>query len=224
MPAAATRPVLDFLPKGVSRGHAVRPSDERISSGNPALDRLLGGGFPRGQLTEIFGPPSSGRTSLAYGLLAAATARGEIAGLVDGYDRFDPRRAEAAGMDLTRLLWVRPGEDVQALRSAEILLGTRGFAVVVLDLADGLSAASISRFDSVWPRLARQAAAADASLVLLTRERLGGSSAALCLALRESQALWPRHRLRAPLFTGFTNRVEIVRARRALAGVSELPS
>ncbi len=65
------------------------------------------GGLPRGQVSEVVGPSSSGRTSVAWAALAAATRRGESVALVDTFDRFDPPTAHACGIDLSRLLWVR---------------------------------------------------------------------------------------------------------------------
>ena len=76
-------------------------------SGVTALDARLGGGFPRGQLSELVGPRSSGRTSLLLQMLAAATARGELVALVDALDMLDVESAAAAGVDLDRLLWIR---------------------------------------------------------------------------------------------------------------------
>ena len=84
----------------------------------PALDHILagrdgphsnaaGGGLPRGQVSEVVGPASSGRTSVAWAALAAATRRGESVALVDTFDRFDPPTAHACGIDLSRLLWIR---------------------------------------------------------------------------------------------------------------------
>src|SRR2546430_4846227 len=72
-----------------------------------ALDAQLGGGLPRGQLSELVGPRSSGRTSVMLHLLAAATARGEIVALVDALDRLDLASAASAQIDLDRLPWVR---------------------------------------------------------------------------------------------------------------------
>ena len=71
------------------------------------LDACLRGGLPRGQLSEIAGPHSSGRTALLLQILAAATRRGEIAALVDTFDRLDVASAEAAGVEFERLLWIR---------------------------------------------------------------------------------------------------------------------
>jgi len=87
----------------------IDPQDEHAvgPSGVTALDATLGGGFPRGQLSELVGLRSSGRTSLLLRLLAAATSRGECVALVDALDMLDAESAAAAGVDLDRLLWVR---------------------------------------------------------------------------------------------------------------------
>jgi len=87
----------------------IRPAPEMVSSGVPAIDALTGG-LPRGCLTEICGPASSGRTALLLSALAAATRRGEFCVVVDASDALDPPSAAAAGADLDRLLWVRCSE------------------------------------------------------------------------------------------------------------------
>src|ERR1700676_904097 len=87
----------------------VRSAPEMVSSGIPQLDSLTGG-LARGCLTEICGTASSGRTSVLLLALACATQRGEVCGLVDASDAFDPASAAAAGMEMSRLLWVRCGE------------------------------------------------------------------------------------------------------------------
>ena len=81
-----------------------------VSSGIPAIDALTGG-LPRGCLTEIYGPASSGRTTLLLAALAAATRRGEFCAVVDASDSLDPQSAVAAGVELDRLLWVRCNDD-----------------------------------------------------------------------------------------------------------------
>ncbi len=88
----------------------IRPAPEMVSIGVPAIDALTGG-LPRGCLTEICGPASSGRTTLLLAALAAATRRGEFCVVVDASDTLDPQSAAAAGVELERLLWVRCGED-----------------------------------------------------------------------------------------------------------------
>ena len=87
----------------------IRPAPEMVSSGIPQLDSLTGG-LARGCLTEICGTASSGRTSVLLLALARATQRGEVCALVDASDAFDPASAAAAGMEMSRLLWVRCGE------------------------------------------------------------------------------------------------------------------
>lgn len=87
----------------------VRPAPEMVSSGIPQLD-LLTGGLARGCLTEICGTASSGKTSVLLFALARATQRGEVCALVDASDAFDPASAVAAGMEMSRLLWVRCAE------------------------------------------------------------------------------------------------------------------
>src|SRR4051794_24701635 len=69
----------------------------------------VAGEIPRGALTEIAGPASSGRTSLLYSLLAAASSGQEFCTLLDTEDRFDPESAAAAGVQLSQVLWVRCG-------------------------------------------------------------------------------------------------------------------
>jgi len=97
----------DRIPGALSPRERALP--EMASSGIAALDELTGG-WPRGTLSEWFGPASSGRTSILYAALAAATARGELCALVDAGDAFDPESAAAAGVDLKKLLWVRCGK------------------------------------------------------------------------------------------------------------------
>ncbi len=86
----------------------VRPTPEMVSSGIGEIDALTGG-LPRGCLTEICGPASSGRTSVLLAALAAATRRQEVCALVDASDAFDPLSGAAAGVDFEKLLWVRCG-------------------------------------------------------------------------------------------------------------------
>ena len=91
------------LPKSVT---AYPPAPTGLAD----LDALIGGGLPRGEISEITGETSSGGTSVILSLLAEATARGEVAAYVDVSDCLDPLSAAAAGVDLERLLWVRCGQ------------------------------------------------------------------------------------------------------------------
>jgi protein ImuA len=153
-----------------------------LPTGLPEIDRLLGGGFPRGRLCEIAGPLSAGRTSLALALLARATAAEEICAVVDAADGFDPPSAEAAGVILERVLWARPAPEPglsRTLRGAERLLEAGGFSAVLLDPAGREQEAP----RSAWARLARAAAASGSTLVVLSRERAAGPQAAVALEL-----------------------------------------
>jgi len=91
----------------------IRPSPEMVSSGIPQLDSLTGG-LARGCLTEICGSASSGRTSILLRVLAQATQRGEVCALIDASDAFHPASAAAAGVEMSRLLWVRCEEKYQS--------------------------------------------------------------------------------------------------------------
>jgi hypothetical protein len=82
-----------------------------VCSGIAQIDALTGG-LPRGALTEIFGPASSGRTSMILAALGDATRRQEVCALVDAGDSLHPESAATAGLDLRRLLWIRCGEDL----------------------------------------------------------------------------------------------------------------
>jgi hypothetical protein len=94
----------------------VRPAPETVSSGISEIDALTGG-LPRGCLTEICGPASSGRTSVLLAALAAATRRQEICALVDASDAFDPLSGAAAGVDFEKMLWVRCGAENKSPQS-----------------------------------------------------------------------------------------------------------
>jgi len=90
----------------------VRPAPAMVPFGIDGLDALTGG-VPRGALTELFGPASSGRTSVMLSLMASVTQRQEVCALIDVTDSFDPLSGEAAGIDLRRMLWVRCGKSGQ---------------------------------------------------------------------------------------------------------------
>jgi hypothetical protein len=177
-------------------------------TGLARLDQLLGGGFPRGRVSEVVGPGCCGRTSLALTLLARTTAQGELAALVDRADAFDAISAASAGVDLERVLWVRPPGVPEALRSVEHVLQAGGFPLVLLDLcAEGMPPRIPA---AVWPRLRKASAATGSALVLLGRRRLAGSFADLALELGASR---PRFEQGPDWLAGFETRVRLVRSR-----------
>ncbi|MEN8161921.1 MAG: hypothetical protein ABFS41_17765 [Myxococcota bacterium] len=191
-----------------TRGFASGGPDGRFPTGLARLDRVLGGGFPRGRVSEVVGPGCCGRTSLALALLARTTARGELGVVVDRADAFDAVSAAAAGVDLERVLWVRPPGVPEALRSVEHVLQAGGFPLVLLDLCAEGAPPRIPA--AVWPRLRKASAATASALVLLGRRRLAGTFADLALELGASH---PRFERGPDWLAGFETRVRLVRSR-----------
>lgn len=189
-----------------------RPAEPlaRFATGLPEIDRLLGGGFPRRRLSEITGARSSGRTSLALALLAHTTGAGEACAVVDAADGFDPSSAQAAGVVLERVLWVRAPGLREALRSAERLLEAEGFGLVLLHLAAGASRTA----PATWSRLARAAAGSGVTLVVLSLERVAGSAAEVALEMGTAKA---RFTGTPPLLEGLEVEARLVRHRTAPA-------
>lgn len=166
-------------------------------TGVPALDARLGGGFPRGHLSEIVGARSSGRCSLLVSMLAAATTRGELVALVDVLDMFDVESAGAAGVDLDRLLWIRghvvtnPGlcHDMnqraleQAIRALTLVLQAGNFGLVGFDAGEAPVRALKRLPFTTWLRLQRMVEGSQTICVLAGSEPMARSSAGLTLQL-----------------------------------------
>src|SRR5215213_1829039 len=105
---------------------------ETLSAGIPEVDSLTGG-LPRGAISEIFGPASSGRTSMMFSMLAHATTHDETCALVDTNDVFAPTAAVAADIDFDRLLWVRGAGNLEhAFKATALLLHACGLGLVIL--------------------------------------------------------------------------------------------
>jgi recA bacterial DNA recombination protein len=180
----------------------VTPESERsVATGIPAFDEATGG-IPRGQISEIVGAVSSGRTALLTACLADATQRGELVALVDALDRFDPPSAAAAGVRLDRLLWIRGDEGdrprvvSRAIKALNLVLSAGGFGVVALDVGDVALHALRSLPFTTWLRLQRVIAGTDTACVLVARAPLarstGGSSVRLEPRLPASTAFQQR--------------------------------
>jgi hypothetical protein len=153
---------------------------ECVPSGIPTLDTAIGG-LPRGAIVEIFGAPSSGRTSLSLTILSTLIQNDEVCAFVDGRDAFDPESGAAAGIDMRRLLWVRCRNLDQVLRSTDLLLQGGGFGAVALDLSD-LPEKAIHRVPlAVWFRFQRILENTPTVLLLLGRERAAKSAASVAL-------------------------------------------
>ena len=167
-----------------------RPDAELMPSGIPGFDAVLGG-IPRGSVTDIFGPASSGRTSLLLALMAQATAREEFCAVVDASDAFDPTSAAAAGIALERLLWIRTGGNAEhALKATDLLLQAGGFGLVAMDLGD-IAPETARRISlASWYRLRRAVENTPTALVVVERTPLARACATLALECARSRIQW----------------------------------
>jgi hypothetical protein len=165
-----------------------RRRDELLPTALAPLDALLGGGLPRGKVVEIAGRVSTGRFSMVMAALAAATSAGEAAALIDLGDHLDPRIAEAIGVDLRRLLWVRPHTLKQAVMSVEMLTAT-GFQLVALD-AGSHPIRGRRVPDATWVRLARSAKAHGTVMLISTPYPLTGTASEAVVSAFGARAKW----------------------------------
>jgi len=127
--------VKDFGTEAIIRiGDKVKHDVEVIPTGNILIDRALGvGGFPRGRVVEIFGPESSGKTTLTLTVIAQAQKRGGLAAFIDVEHAIDPQYAKMLGVNLDDLLVSQPSSGEEALRICETLVRSNALDVIVLD-------------------------------------------------------------------------------------------
>ncbi|HEV8525548.1 MAG TPA: hypothetical protein VGQ71_13715 [Terriglobales bacterium] len=204
---------------------------DTLPTGVPAVDALTGG-LPRSALTEIFGPASSGRTSLLLSILAEVTLRKEVCALVDASDAFDPGSAAAAGADLKRLLWVRCGTREtrnekretfkrveQALKATDLLLQAGGFGLVVVDLADIPPAVARRVPLASWFRFRRAVENTSTALLVIEQQPYAQTCASLVLRMQRNTSGLSFHPAKngvpthARLLRGISVSAEVVRSR-----------
>ena len=142
----ALKLTLDKLDKAYGKGAVMMMSDqsvvevEAISSGSLGLDIALGvGGYPRGRVIEIYGPESSGKTTLTLHAIAEAQKTGGIAAFIDAEHAFDRTYAEKLGVDLENLIISQPDNGEQALEIAENLISSGAIDIVVVDSVAALT-------------------------------------------------------------------------------------
>ncbi len=188
----------------------VRPALELVSTGISQIDQLTGG-LPRGCLTEIYGPPSSGRTSVLLSVIAAATGRQEACALVDVNNTLDPHSVAAARADLQQLLWVRcqaaaakanppqrhrdtektqikadMARMAQALKVTDLLVQSGGFGLIVIDLGDLPQATSRRIPLASWFRFRRVIENTPTVLLVISHSPCARTCASLLLKLERS--------------------------------------
>jgi hypothetical protein len=187
---------------GVFKGHELTRKDGVLTCGISVIDALIGG-IARGRISEITGPISSGKTTIAASFASAASRRGEVVGWVDVPGAFDPCSLEAAGADLARILWLsfdkkpssmrgafisKERERRGELKAAEMLLEAGGFGLVVIDF--GAMRYPLSQSASL--RLARAAERSGTAVLALANHRVCGTFAALTLSMSKLRASFSR--------------------------------
>ena len=142
----ALQVTLDRLDKSYGKGSVMRMGDEPveklevIKTGSVTLDRALGvGGFPKGRVIEIYGPESSGKTTLAIHAVAEAQKNGGIAAIIDAEHAFDQFYAKNLGVDIDNLLISQPDNGEQALEIADNLIRSGAIDILVIDSVAALT-------------------------------------------------------------------------------------
>lgn len=230
MPSALKAALEDLLKTQRLRadGPPLRGEDRRgtpLATGVPGLDELLFGGLPRGHVSEIHGPASSGRTGLALAVVARSTRAGALAAWVDPQDRLDPRSAADAGVELGRLLWLRgatsarePRPLLAAVSALGTLLGSGLFELVVMDVG-GVGRPALQRLPgATWIRLQRMVESQPATLLVVADAHVAQGPAGVSLALRGAGASWSGDPGPGRLLRGLT--AEVKAGRQALRGTA----
>jgi hypothetical protein len=219
--------------------------------GLSSLDSRLPGGVPRGQVSELVGPVSSGRTSLAWTWLGAATRRGESAALIDTFDRFDPATGQGCGIDLSHLLWVRgqaitktaaavdpawlpgaravdgPGTLLErtidrALKALNLVLQSGVCTAVVLDFAD-VPLTGIRRVpQTTWLRLQRVVEGSDTACLLVGPVPLARSAGGVTLTTERTAPHWAGAHERSRRLAGLQVSTRLSSPRRLVHGTAAL--
>lgn len=205
---AVSREYLESLLRARKLDHTVAERDAAspsarwvVPTGMTDLDARLEGGLPRGHLSEITGPRSSGRLTIAVSTLAGATMRGEAVALIDPLDMFDPVSASASGIDFQRMLWVRGDASSparvslpceygtlqksldRAVKALNIVVQAGGFGLVVLDLGE-VAAQTIKRLPyTTWLRLHRVIEHSETACLLIGTEPIARSSGGVSIQL-----------------------------------------
>jgi hypothetical protein len=226
-------------------------ADRVAAFGQTGLDARLPGGLPRGQVSELIGPVSSGRTSLAWTWLGAATRRGESVALIDTFDRFDPATGDACGIVLRQLLWVRgqavtktsgavdpawlpgaravdgPGTLLErtidrSLKALNLVLQSGVCTAVVLDFVD-VPLNGIQRVpQTTWLRLQRIVEGTDTACLLVGPVPLARSAGGVTITTDRSAAVWAGAHDRSRRLAGVSVSARLSSPRRMVQGTAAL--
>jgi hypothetical protein len=192
----------------------------RLETGMGELDRVLGGGWPRGAVSELWGARGQGRTAVLLASLAAALRREETVALVDLGGTFDPGTARRVGVPLERLLWVRSCDQTigigaggaqerrpsrRTLAAAEAIVAAGGFGLVALDFGEVAPAVP----SAAWLRLRRLVGAPGTVLLVVSPRPLQGVMSAAAVAAGNARARFQRAEGGPALLTGVDSRVQV---------------
>jgi len=180
------------------------------------LDALLGGGLARGKMTEIAGRGT--RFSIVIATLAASTSIGEAAALIDAGDSFDPQLAESAGVELQRLLWVRPRTMKETVTAAE-MIGATGFQLVIIDMGSRRPPGRRVP-DATWVRLARVAESHGATILVSAPYALTGTTSEAMILAHAPRPRWLGRGNAPRVLAGIETRLKLEKHRRLRPGQS----
>ena len=191
----------------------IKQSPELFATGIAQVDAMLGGGIPRGGITEISGASSTGKTTFALAAAALITQLGNACAWVDVSDALSPEAAAAFGVELRRLLWLRMSAErhlrvtdrpwarlEQGLKATDLLLQTGGFGGIVLDISDLLPQHTRRIPLATWYRFRLAAKQARTALLLLAQSPCTSSCASLALRCESGEAVPFSSQDETPLF------------------------
>ena len=185
-----------------SQPHAIDEIESRRRLSVACVKQLIPNGLTRGSIAEITGQRSSGRASVCFPMLAEATRQGEVCAVVDLFDSFYPGSAQAIGVQIEQLVWVRcHGNAEHALRAVDLLLHAGGFGIVLLDLCEA-SPRVLNRIPlSYWHRFRRAVENTPTILLLCSEYAQAKSCAGMSLDLKCKVSRWAGN-TPFPLFQG----------------------
>lgn len=167
-----------------------RQTAETLLTGLAEFDNFAGG-IPRGCITEIAGPQSSGRTSFLLSTLSEATNSDESCALVDTNDSLDIVSASQSGIDLEKLLWIRCSGNVEhAFKAVDILLQGGGFGLITLDLGDVPVSYTSRIISSWWYRFRHTIEDTKTALIVIVQKSCARSAATMLLELNRTHSNW----------------------------------